>query len=192
MRRGTRIAAALGAVALAGLTAVGSAPEPGTASGRPAAAEAPAPPEFRLAYAATHRLTLAAAVPGAAPAGLPELADDAGADYDDYDADARGGALVWVGRRAPTGVAHVDGDIFLRAGAAPAARLTDEPATERHPALSPDGRLVAFTSDRGGSNDVWVIGADGAGPRRVTDHPGDDQWPTWSPDGRRLAFVTRR
>ncbi|MCW2641498.1 MAG: TolB-related protein, partial [Dactylosporangium sp.] len=86
-----------------------------------------------------------------------------------------------------------DGDVYLlRAGSKALVRLTSDAADDRHPVLSPDGRQVAFSSDRGGSQDIWLISTDGSGLRRLTDHPGEDTWPTWSPDGARIAFASTR
>ena len=54
--------------------------------------------------------------------------------------------------------------------------------------VSPDGKWIAFESDRGGVHGVWVAHADGTGARRVS---GDllATMPAWSPDGTRLAFA---
>ncbi len=67
------------------------------------------------------------------------------------------------------------------------------------PALSPDGRLVAFTvtmfsrDDNKGQSDLWLVPADGsAAPRRLTWQKGADGSPAWSPDGSQLAFVSKR
>jgi Tol biopolymer transport system component len=57
------------------------------------------------------------------------------------------------------------------------------------PALSPDGRQVAFTSDRTGATEIWVADTDGASARQVTSHGPVVLAPQWSPDGRRLAFT---
>jgi dipeptidyl aminopeptidase/acylaminoacyl peptidase len=58
------------------------------------------------------------------------------------------------------------------------------------PAVSPDGRKIAFVryvSDSG----IWLMNADGRGRRKLVDVSGQDELtPVWSPDGRRLAFVT--
>lgn len=60
------------------------------------------------------------------------------------------------------------------------------------PALSPDGRRVAFMSRRDGNWEIYVVDADGANLRRLTDDPAEDGLPVWSPDGRALAFASSR
>jgi Tol biopolymer transport system component len=59
----------------------------------------------------------------------------------------------------------------------------------RHPALSPDGTRIAFSSRREGKFSIYVVGVDGQDLRRVTDGFGGDTEPAWSPDGTRIAFV---
>lgn len=61
------------------------------------------------------------------------------------------------------------------------------------PALSPDGRRIAFSDHEGGRNDhdIYVMNVDGSGRRRFTTSPEDDVTPVWSPDGRRIAFIRR-
>jgi len=56
------------------------------------------------------------------------------------------------------------------------------------PRFSPDGREIAFTSDAGGGDNLWVMNADGSDPRQVTDEDFrllNNPW--WTPDGRFLA-----
>jgi serine/threonine protein kinase/Tol biopolymer transport system component len=68
-------------------------------------------------------------------------------------------------------------------------QLTDDPAEDTGPAWSPDGRQIAFCSNRSGSLDIWLMNADGSRPVQLTDYPGIDRLPCWSPDGKRIAFV---
>lgn len=72
------------------------------------------------------------------------------------------------------------------------ARITSAPGLEDEPALSPDGRSIAYTSDERGNLDVYVRSVDGGEPVRLTDSDADDAQPAWSPDGRRIAFVSAR
>jgi dipeptidyl aminopeptidase/acylaminoacyl peptidase len=66
------------------------------------------------------------------------------------------------------------------------------------PALSPDGRQVAYTvsaydaEENRLNGDLWVVPVAGGPPGRLTTHKASDGSPDWSPDGRRLAFVSRR
>jgi Tol biopolymer transport system component len=52
--------------------------------------------------------------------------------------------------------------------------------------------LIAFTSDRDGNSEIYVMNADGTEQRRLTESEGNDHSPVWSPDGRRIAFVSTR
>ncbi len=69
------------------------------------------------------------------------------------------------------------------------------------PAWSPDGKLLAFSSNRSKpdpdityNRDIWVVAADnndkGAHPFQVTTHSGEKDHPSWSPDGRWITYVT--
>jgi Tol biopolymer transport system component len=66
--------------------------------------------------------------------------------------------------------------------------LFDEHARNYHPRVSPDGRLLAFDSDREGERGVYVSERDGSNPERVSGS-GYGAVPSWSPDMRWLAFV---
>lgn len=53
---------------------------------------------------------------------------------------------------------------------------------------SSDGSKLAFSSNRGGSNDIWVLDAAGGAPRQLTSWPGREDYPVWSTDGSQLYF----
>ncbi len=71
-------------------------------------------------------------------------------------------------------------------------RLTHGRGVEFDPALSPDGRRVAWRSIRGGNEEVRVARADGTNVHNLTRNPALDYAPAWSPDGRRIAFASTR
>jgi TolB protein len=70
--------------------------------------------------------------------------------------------------------------------------LTATPWSEHEPRWSPDAAAVAFTGDRDGNPDIYVIGADGSNLVRLTHGAAADEGPDWSPDGTRIAFTTNR
>ena len=68
-----------------------------------------------------------------------------------------------------------------------AKRLTSGPAFDVQPRFSPDGRELAFTSDRGGGNNLWRIGVDGKNPAPVSkENFRLMNNPVWTPDGQYL------
>nr|MBA2305168.1 PD40 domain-containing protein [Acidobacteriota bacterium] len=81
------------------------------------------------------------------------------------------------------------GDIYtLPIAGGKATRLTDGRPYDMQPRWSPDGRSIAFTSDRSGSDNIWVMAADGSGLEAVTrEKDGGLTAPAWAPDGQYLA-----
>jgi Tol biopolymer transport system component len=72
-------------------------------------------------------------------------------------------------------------------------RLTDQPEALSHPAVSPDGKWVAYYGvDAQGNRDIWIAPAGGGRAAKFTDHPAEDTHPAWSPDGKQLAFSSNR
>lgn len=69
------------------------------------------------------------------------------------------------------------------------ARLTDHPANDRQPRLSPDGTRVAFISDRDGDDDLFVLELGSGTVTNLTASPGRESAPEWSPDGSSLLFL---
>jgi imidazolonepropionase-like amidohydrolase/Tol biopolymer transport system component len=90
------------------------------------------------------------------------------------------------------------GDIYTMpiAGGTP-RRIAEGLAWEVQPRFSPDGRRIAFTSDRGGGDNIWIMNVDGSDKRQVTK---EDfrllNQPSWSPDGEYIVakkhFTTQR
>ncbi|MGB5484850.1 amidohydrolase family protein [Parasphingorhabdus sp.] len=90
------------------------------------------------------------------------------------------------------------GDIYTMpiAGGKP-VRIAEGLAWEVQPRFSPDGKRIAFTSDRGGGDNIWIMNRDGSDKRQVT----KEEFrllnqPSWSPDGRYIVakkhFTTSR
>ncbi|MFF1614367.1 VWA domain-containing protein, partial [Amycolatopsis sp. NPDC058278] len=175
---GIAVVAVLGGWALSGALA-------------PTEAQAPAPvaSPYRVGYVSEATTGLFQATGEGAEPALPRAIGGV-----DSDASAGTGGIVWVSHRAAAaGGAERDGELwYLRDGAPAALQLTNDDAVDLHPALSPDGRTVAFASGRTGSRKLFVIGVDGRDLRQVTSGPATDDSPSWSPDGTRLAFSSTR
>jgi dipeptidyl aminopeptidase/acylaminoacyl peptidase len=82
------------------------------------------------------------------------------------------------------------------AGVPPAKieQITIDSGLTATPALSPDGKLLAYASDRAGRGDldIWLAQTKGGAPIRLTDDPSDDVSPSFSPDGSQIAFRSER
>jgi tricorn protease len=134
---------------------------------------------FDPASGQTHRVPIQ--VTGDLPHTLPYFKNVA--------ADIQSGALSPTGKRAVFGAR---GEVFtVPAENGEARDITRAPASrEIDPAWSPDGRWIAYLSDRTGEYEIWMRQSDGSGEeRRIT--TGSDVYilpPVWSPDSRKLAF----
>ncbi|MDF1844813.1 MAG: DPP IV N-terminal domain-containing protein [Rubripirellula sp.] len=71
-------------------------------------------------------------------------------------------------------------------------RLTPVENDDGFPSWSPDGKRIAFCSNRHGNKDIFVMNADGSDVRRLTSNEANDSVPTWSPDGKQIAFTSLR
>ncbi|MFC1636329.1 S41 family peptidase [Planctomycetota bacterium] len=85
------------------------------------------------------------------------------------------------------------GDIWLadRDGGNP-RRLTAHVARDVFPRFSPDGKHIAFTSDRFGNDDIWVMGIEGGEPEQVTKHSTTDRMLYWTPCGKGILMSSSR
>jgi eukaryotic-like serine/threonine-protein kinase len=74
------------------------------------------------------------------------------------------------------------------------SQLTTDPGLSSYPAISPDGKWMAYASDRGGEGnlDIWLRQIDGDNPIRRTKNPADDYDPTFSAEGTKIAFRSER
>lgn len=71
-------------------------------------------------------------------------------------------------------------------------RLTTEPGWEGKPAISPEGNMVAYSSDHSGNLDIWIVHASGGNALQLTTDPSSDTDPAWYPDGSRVVFASDR
>ena len=74
--------------------------------------------------------------------------------------------------------------------------LTNNRHDDQQPSWSPDGKRIAFMSDKRGvafqNYDIYVMDADGKNQRNLTNNRHHDSSPSWSPDGKRIAFMSNR
>ncbi len=99
--------------------------------------------------------------------------------------------VVYVVTRAELKDNVQNSDLWLvetRPGAAP-ARLTYAPKKDQYPRWSPDGKSIAFLSDRDGKMQVYLLPAAGGEARRLTNSETAVEKLAWAPDGRSLAFL---
>src|SRR5262249_46934969 len=71
-------------------------------------------------------------------------------------------------------------------------RLTNNVARDINPRFSPDGKSIAFSSNRMGNNDVYVIPVEGGEAKQLTWSTVDDVVQYWTPDGKAILFTSSR
>jgi len=95
------------------------------------------------------------------------------------------------GRRLVFWTGSPQEDLFLiRPDGKALLQLTNDPARDRIPHWSPDGRRILFYSNRSGKSEAWTIRPDGSGLTQVTSLPAQNVYnPAWSPDGTQISFT---
>ncbi|MEM9414087.1 MAG: DPP IV N-terminal domain-containing protein [Planctomycetota bacterium] len=108
-----------------------------------------------------------------------------GADFDVTLDDARESLVFSSTRHRETS------DIYRqRIGGQAVTQLTDDPANDVMPCVSPDGRTIAFASDRGGNWDLYLMDAEGGPAVQLTNDSTHDIHPSFSPDGQQLVYCS--
>lgn len=69
-----------------------------------------------------------------------------------------------------------------------AAQAQDNPLWMRHPAISPDGKTIAFSHQ----GDIFTVPSSGGTAKQITSNAAFDSYPVWSPDGNHIAFASNR
>ncbi|WP_394746727.1 S41 family peptidase [Spongiimicrobium salis] len=85
------------------------------------------------------------------------------------------------------------GDIWVSSiNGGSAKRISSTPAVESNPYFSPDGKWIAFTSNRSGSNAVYLVSANGGETTQLTWHPSGALVRGWSNDGKHIIYASGR
>jgi serine/threonine protein kinase/dipeptidyl aminopeptidase/acylaminoacyl peptidase len=87
----------------------------------------------------------------------------------------------------PTAIYRIPGPRAAHRDRAP-EKLIASSRADLNPAYSPDGRRIAFSSNRSGVTNIWVCDSDGTNPVQLTSFERHTGTPRWSPDGRRIVF----
>jgi Tol biopolymer transport system component len=122
--------------------------------------------------------------------GAAKLVSGSGPQTDNPSVSSSRGELAYEYSIEEENLWRVDVEGRTHAKAAATALLAPK-TSNLMPHFSPDGRKIAFESDRSGYEEIWICDADGTNPAQVTRLERYSGSPRWSPDGRYLAFDFR-
>ena len=129
------------------------------------------------------------AVTGASkPSRLPFVGEDGLMPVVSHPQPGRLPRLAYVRSYADYNIWHVETSAPGAAASAPPRVAISSTRWEGCPQFSPDGRRVAFASDRSGENEIWLADTDGSNAVQLTSTGGNPGYPRWSSDGKWIAF----
>jgi TolB protein len=109
-----------------------------------------------------------------------------GSDFDP-EVDATGSFLIYASTQHST-----QSDIYRKmVDGKTITRMTFDPADDAMPTISPDGRWIAFASNRSGNWDIWMMPSDGGAATQMTFDDDHELHPSFSPDGTELTYCRR-
>jgi Tol biopolymer transport system component len=124
--------------------------------------------------------------------GTPQPVSEAGENAYSPDVSRAEKRLAYVRQTYDENIWHLDitgeGEGGEGKASGPPTKLIASTWQDNAPQYSPDGKKIAFGSDRSGGYEIWVCNADGSGAVQLTSQGGHAGTPRWSPDGRRIAF----
>ena len=103
----------------------------------------------------------------------------------------RGNRLAYAVVGSDTNIWRVEGPATGVAPQCSVKFIAFYTAEEMSRTYSPDGKKIAFNSNRSGSMEIWVCDSDGSHPEKLTSFGGPETIrPSWSPDGQQIVFYS--
>ena len=137
------------------------------------------------------RLTVVGETPGEGmPARLPFVGEDGMMPVVSRSQPGRPPRLVYVRSFQNYNTWRVETSAPGATASSPPAVSFSSTRRDFHPQFSPDGRRVAFGSDRSGEPEIWLADPDGSNAVQLTTKAAGSGYPRWSPDGERIAFIS--